>query len=645
MPWNTDLTGAALNIAQVDTNLLRVMAGPGTGKTFAMKRRVMRLLEEGIDARRVLAVTFTRTAAASLVKELRDLGVPGCQDIRAGTLHAFCFSLLAKRDVFTYLNRVARPLVTFSSHGVLQFEACPLLQDVQAGGTFGGKRDCTKRIRAFEAAWARLQSDAPGWPLDPVDNQFHRVVIDWLRFHQAMLVGELVPEALRYLRNNPAVVELNWFEHVVVDEYQDLNRAEQVLLDLLAGGGAVAIVGDVDQSIYSFRFAHPQGIVDYSTTHPGTHDENLIDCRRCARLIVQIASHLISHNHPPGNTPRLQALPTNSEGQVRIVQWNSLQEEAEGLAGFVEVLINERGYSPGEILILSPRRLIGYGIRDALVRRGVSTHSFYHEEALEDDNAQLAFTLLSLLANPEDRVALRFWLGYGSPSWREGGYRTLRQHCERSGNSPRGALDDIDAGTLTLNRIGELIERYRELKRQVADYTRLDGQALVDKLLPDGQSWCKALREAAQLKLTEHMDAAKLLDALRTSVSQPEMPEEGNFVRVMSLQKSKGLTSRVTIVAGCIQGLIPNEARDEPPDVQRALLQEQRRLFYVALTRAQEISVLSSVTRLDRDLAFKMGAKVRGYSGNTIASMFMAELGPAAPAARNGSAWVHNHFI
>src|SRR5215212_9481350 len=109
MPWNDGLIGPALQIAATTETPLRVMAGPGTGKTFAMKRRVARLLEEGIVPTRILAVTFTRTAAANLVNELRALGVAGCDEIRAGTLHSFCFSLLQRADVFSYLGRVARP--------------------------------------------------------------------------------------------------------------------------------------------------------------------------------------------------------------------------------------------------------------------------------------------------------------------------------------------------------------------------------------------------------------------------------------------------------------------------------------------------------------------------------------------------------
>ena len=497
MTWDANLTGAAYNIALIDTRLLRVMAGPGTGKTFAMKRRVMRLLEANVDPRRILAVTFTRTAAANLVKELKELGLLGCENIQARTLHSFCFSILGSHVVFDYLGRTARPLVTFNDHGVLQFEAAPLQYDLRGLGPFGGSRDISKRIKAFEAAWARLQSEIPGWPNDPADRQFHSVLLQWLGFHEAILIGELVPEALRYLRNNPACSELTAFDHVIVDEYQDLNKAEQVLLDLLAANGNHAIIGDEDQSIYSFRHAHPQGIVEFSGTHSGTHDEMLVECRRCGTQIVAIAAHLIGNNHPPTAPPRLKPLQGKIGGDVHIVQWDSIQAESEGLSSYVHYLINTRSIEAKDILILSPRRLLGYGIRDALIAHNIPTHSFYNEEALELEESQVAFTCLSLLANKLDRVSLRFWLGYGSPSWRRTEYSLLRAHCEQTGEAPWDTLERIDAGDLEFQRIGGILRRFRELKATLQALEQLSGPALVDALFPENQTWSKALREAA----------------------------------------------------------------------------------------------------------------------------------------------------
>jgi superfamily I DNA/RNA helicase len=152
---------------------------------------------------------------------------------------------------------------------LLDFESRFLLEDVK-GAQAGGIRQCEKRLEAFNAAWARLQSDDPGWPIDEPDRLFQQVLIAWLRFHQAMLICELVPETLRYIRDNPASPFAGMFDHVLVDEYQDLNRAEQVLLDLLAEAGKLAVIGDEDQSIYSFKHAHPEGISTFHETHEGT---------------------------------------------------------------------------------------------------------------------------------------------------------------------------------------------------------------------------------------------------------------------------------------------------------------------------------------------------------------------------------------
>jgi len=647
MSWDDGLTGTARIIAATDENPIRVMAGPGTGKSFAMKRRVARLLESGQDPRRVLAVTFTRNAAASLVSDLHALGIADCEKVRVGTLHAFCFSLLGQQEVFDYLGRVPRPVVSVAKSGVLQFEGGVMLDDLISAGNFGPKRDCTERIRAFEAAWARLQSDVPGWPQDPVDRDFQSALISWLRFHRAILIGELVPEALRFLRNNPAATARSAFDHVIVDEYQDLNKAEQDLIDLLAGQGSTAIVGDVDQSIYRFRHANPEGIEAFQQQHPTTHDETLNECRRCPTRVVLIADHLIRHNHAGILLPRLQPKAGNPAGEVHVIQWAGIAEEAQGLAAYVRSLVAGGRRSAGDILILTPRRLLAYAIRDRIAESGIAVHSFYNEEALESGAAQRAFALLSLLVDPEDRVAMRWWLGDGSPSSRQNAYQRLRDHCETAGTSPRAALEELDQGAVALPGVGALIDKYRELKAILASLTGQTIGQVVDSLFPSGNHDCSVLREVATLALPKLETIGDLFDRIKTHITQPEMPEEGEFVRVMSLHKSKGLTSKVAIVAGCTEGLIPIGDDKQPLAEQDAVLREQRRLFYVAITRCTEVLVLSSAARLERKLAWKIGARLqpgRSAIGNTIGSRFLDELGPTAPAPRTGDQWIASGY-
>jgi DNA helicase-2/ATP-dependent DNA helicase PcrA len=482
------------------------------------------------------------------VEDLQTLGVAGCEDIRVGTLHSFCYSVLMKQDVLDILGRVPRPVVFFNRSGVVQFEGSPLLTDILRETGYGSRREGTKAIRAFEAAWARLQTDEPGWALTAGDQAFHEALIRWLTFHKAILIGELVPLALQYLRDNPACIERQAFDHVLVDEFQDLNRAEQILVDILSERCNQFIVGDADQSIYSFRYAHPEGITDFADAHPGTHDETLAECRRCPTQVVELASHLIGSNYLPGSLPRLNPYAGNPDGKISIIQWQNLQAEAQGIADFCRHLVQNDDYAPADILILCPRRLIGYGIRDALQSSEIPAHSFYYEEALESAEAQASFALLSLLCNNNDRVSLRFWLGLGSNTWNARGYERLRQHCERTGISPFEALQELSAGTLSLPYSRPLVDRFARLTEELGAIDGLQGFTLLDRLFPADQDWSRPVREVTNLKINDEMNATELLDIIRTQVTQPEKPDEGDFARIMSLHKSKGLTSRVVMV-------------------------------------------------------------------------------------------------
>ena len=212
MSWNSGLTGPHLNIAAFSGTPLRVMAGPGTGKTFALMRRIARLLQNGVPPQSILAVTFTRTAASDLLDQLNALGSAGANNVRSSTLHSISFSILSKNSVFQATNRVARPL--------LQFETNCLISDLAI--SHGGRRAAAKFLSAFETAWATMQHQQPGWPQQADQQDFHRDLIAWLTEHQSMLIGELVPLALDFVRRNPASPDASAFEHVLVDEYQDL---------------------------------------------------------------------------------------------------------------------------------------------------------------------------------------------------------------------------------------------------------------------------------------------------------------------------------------------------------------------------------------------------------------------------------------
>ena len=518
--------------------------------------------------------------------------------------------------------------------------------DLSILGKFGGKRGCTKRIHAFEAAWARLQSEEPGWPKDSIDKQFEQQLIDWLVFHRAMLVGELIPLALRYLRNNPTAVALAAFDHVIVDEYQDLNRAEQEVVDLLAKSGSSAIVGDEDQSIYSFRHAHPEGIGDFKKRNPSTYDESLKECRRCPTRVVAIADELIRANYAPGHPPRIRPMVGNQGGKVHVVQWHTPEDEATGLVQYIEFLLGQGIYGPSDVMVITPRRQLGYRMRDMIRGKGIPVHSFYHDEALDEFAAQRSFALLSLLANRDDRVALRWWLGSGSTTGLRDQYRRLRNYCEQSGDSPRTALEAISKGNRNMLKVPDLLRKFQDLENRVATGAQLSLADFVDLLFPDGDADVSTVRDIALLELVDAQNAQDLLSGIRTSITQPEIVQ-GDFVSVMSPQKSKGLTAKIVIVTSCVEGVIPYVKDNLTLQQQSDLICEQRRLFYVAITRCTDILVISSFTNLDQSLAFRLRIPfhfAKHGLARSVSSCFLSELGPALPVSRTGYLWARSGY-
>jgi superfamily I DNA/RNA helicase len=203
------------------------------------------------------------------------------------------------------------------------------------------------------------------------------------------------------------------------------------------------------------------------------------------------------------------------------------------------------------------------------------------------------------------------------------------------------------SGDLSLPYTAELVPRFQELERRLVELATYRGEALVDALFPAGRDWTNLIRSLASAIEGDEYDCETLREALRIGITQPELPTDVDYVRVMSLHKSKGLTADLVVVVGCIEGLIP-EQHDSRNTVltQEQFEHEQRRLFYVAITRTRQILILSSVTLLERRLAHRMGARVGTGTrthGATIASRFLSELGPTRPATVLGSSVVGEH--
>jgi len=602
-----------------------------------MIRRLARLLEQNVNPEGILAVTFTRTAARDLNEQIDSLCVELQVEIGASTLHSFCFSVLSRQSVFDLTHRHPRPL--------LSHERAALICDLAAA--FGGRKSVKRLLGAYESAWARLQTDVPGGPTEHIDMAFHSAILDWLTYHRSILVGELVPLTLRFLQQNPAIQALPEFEHVLVDEYQDLNRADQALVDLLAENGSLIVIGDDSQSIYSFRHANPEGIRVFPDTHVNTIPYTIDECRRCPPNIVEMSNALISHDPFRAREIPLRPMAGRADADIYIVQHASLKEEISSCADFISDYLSNSDLPPGQVLVLTPLRLIGNQIRDALIMLGLNSLSYFSEDPLQEDDPAKGFGLLTLLVDPEDRAALRTWLGMYSSNGLAGSYRRLRGYAQANQEDPACVLRNIAAGAITVPYTRPLVDRWNLLQARLNALDGLAGLELVRALWPTDVEAVDDIRLIAENISVDFPNPSELLDELRREITQPHLPDsQSDIVRVMSLHKSKGLTASVVVIAGCMFGALPYVDSALPPAEQDAQVSEQRRLLYVAITRATETLVISSAASMPLADALRSSVdviNVRGYGESAIAmtaaSPFMADLGPSAPSAITTQRW------
>lgn len=636
MAWDTGLdTGSvAYGIASAPEPRIRVIAGPGTGKSFAMKRRVARLLEAGVSPKELLAVTFTRVAAEDLHRELQKLGVPGCEDLEGQTLHSLAMRILSRKHVLEAVGRSPRPLNSF--------ETKALICDI--AGASGGKRPAKKMIQGYTAAWAQSQGDEPGFAKADEEKAFQASLLAWLEFHHGMLIGELIPYLVRYLKDNPAAAERSEFKHLLVDEYQDLNKAEQTAIAYLGDTAEICIVGDDDQSIYSFKCAHPDGIREWKVLHPACADLEMADCHRCPTMVVEMANALINVN--TNRAPRaLTPLPDKGAGEVVIVQVPYIHNEAAWITAKVQELLGQ-GVHPSEIIILVQRAVAGKPILNALKGEGIPAKSYYEESQLDSEAAQTRFALFKHFLDNEDRVALRYLIGSGGNDFRASAYARVRQHCEASGDTPWVAMSKLAEGTLTIAYTGPLVAQFNTIKAdlEALEAVKADLGTFVDVLFPAADPSVSELRELALAQKEAAETPEDLLSAMMQEITQPDIPPTVEEVRLMSLHKSKGLSSPYVFIAGCVEGILPPAPdNDWPKAVKDAALEEARRLFYVGITRVKAdpennrpgslfISYAKQMTIADAygaNVAFQTQS---GQMANLLPSRFIGELGPAAPA-------------
>ena len=588
--WLEGIEGEqALELIESDDPVICVIAGPGSGKTTCLKRRAQRLIEkDGLDPRRMFVGTFTR----AISKELKEaLGA----DVHVSTLHGLSYELLRKYPT-------ARQGMELRF--LLKFEEDALLYDLEDVakplGNIHKRREALRMLQASRSQRSRY-----------ANARFDGAVRRWLQRHRAMLIGEVVHLCVVGLESRD--IPRGMFDHVVIDEYQDLTAAEQELVRLVwSSTGALIVLGDDDQSIYGFRFNHPNGLAEFARDWPQCNDLTFTVNRRSGADILSAANLMMAEagsSKPPMEPKAAQ------RGELRVVTWDSLDDEISGLARYIRSRPDE------SFLVLVPRRFIGHKLADAI---GADAKTAFAEEALEHPIAQESFITASMLADPKDFVAVRAYLGLNgskrehAPRRNAGAYLSLPvdvggHELIRGIASGQFSVSGTGRGHITKRacKAVELIDRSlspAEIIELSFDETLAEREQDAEKrrwLADDLGELMGAAKELLSRQPTP--SPSEIIATLRYRIatraplraSEPNEPR----VRIMTLHSAKGLEADNVVIASVADQFMPGQQGDDAD-----VVAEQRRLLYVAVTRARERLIISWPRKIpSADLIKNMG--------------------------------------
>ncbi len=561
-------------VLQSPSKTVCVIAGPGSGKTkgILIPKAQQVLADESIDPNSVVLLTFSRPSAIDLKNRVKGMDrVP-----RALTLHSLCLSFLLSEDNHDIKKRI--------NSIVLDFEKDALKADLKLHIPSKNKREIGKMLDEFSAGWA-VQPHDTVFDENTEKRAFKRAILNWLDEHEAALMEEIVYHAVD-LAKKVSSSFIDSPKYIFVDEFQDLNKLEQEFIDLLGQqSDLVLVVGDPDQSIYSFKFAHPQGITDFAG-RASVGNFSLEYTGRCAKKIVELGNQILKQADPY-RTNLLKPLPSAMDGSVAIERHNTQQEEYDSIIGSIKTRLSE-GAVPSEILVLVPKKKLGkdfvtYANAQSLPS-GVEFHLSNKAEFSSLEQEKLL--LFGLVANPNSILHIRSYIGLNDPTH----FAEEIQKMKEKYGSLKDSIEKANPNDFEpkQKRVKKVCEKLIELKAFLNAHSNQEGtspDALIDELLPENIDGLQELR-AIVLSLKEDSDTisglyTKLVDYLRT------VETKDNQIKVMTLLASKGLEAEDVYILGCNDGNLPGANRStylSDFDYKK----EQRRLLYVGITRAKK---------------------------------------------------------
>jgi DNA helicase-2/ATP-dependent DNA helicase PcrA len=583
-----------------------IIAGPGSGKTRVITHRIAYLVRVcGVSPHRIMAVTFTNKAAKEMVIRLNNLVSASVRDLTIGTFHSICVRILrqdgavvgVEKDFVIYDNDDQLSLIKkcFASLNLdpKQYSASTILSHIS---------NAKSRMLTAE-----MYIQQGGSYFEEVVGRVYEKYQQMLEKSNALDFDDLLMKTVKLFKQHPEILEKyrSRYLHVMVDEFQDTNLVQYQFVKLLAGGYRnICVVGDPDQSIYSWRSADVRNILDFEKDFPDAKTVMLEQNYRSTKNILATATSVISSNSQRKKTE----LWTDNEagGKIEVIETFTQQEEAQFVVREVEGLLKTGEAKLSDCAVMYRTNAQSRVLEEAFIRYGtpyklVAGTRFYERREIKD-----IIAYLKLIHNPRDTVSLLRVInvpqrGIGdrtislltewASSMNISQYQALKS-LATSQNFTNTPFNGRSARLLVdfYNMIDELNKMSYELKPdelfdQIVNKTGY--KAYIKSLTDEEDRWDNVMELRTVAKQYSDFEPVEALSAFLegvTLVSDVDgLDDVVDAVTLITLHQAKGLEYPVVFIVGMEEGILPHIRSFDDP----AQMEEERRLCYVGITRAK----------------------------------------------------------
>ena len=576
-----------------------VIAGAGSGKTKVLTYKISYLMKEkNVKPWNILAITFTNKAANEMKERVQALVGDAINDIWLGTFHSICVRILRK-----FIDRIG------FDHSFAIFDSSDqktLIKNCMKELNIDPKLFTEKSILA-EISNAKNDMLTPEKYEEIANGDYRREITSKvyylyqkkLRENNAIDFDDIINFTINILTENPDILEYytEKFKYVLVDEYQDTNKSQFMLVSLLASRyGNITVVGDNDQSIYRFRGADITNILNFEKDFPGSKIVKLEQNYRCTGNILKAANEVIKHNE---NKYDKKLWTENEEGALPFVFCGEDEyEEANFIVQEINKLKREEYYKYSDFVVLYRMNSQSRAIEDVLRREDIPYKivgglKFYERKEIKD-----IIAYLRLIANPSDNLSLERIINEPKRGVGKTSIENIEKMAAENGIPMYQIIKEADKYIPRIyNNTREFITVIEELRTLDVPISELIKQtlnktgytkALKDENTVEAESRIENLEEFLTVAMEFEKEAAEnslteFLESISLSSDTDNIEDTNNMVTLMTLHSAKGLEYPVVFLVGMEDGIFPgHKSMDNPEDIE-----EERRLFYVGITRAE----------------------------------------------------------